>query len=102
MTSDWARTGSVLLTGGGVFVFLFVSALAGAIGMGAAKLSFPYATLLAWFGPTALVVAFIASVLTAGVYTVTVMARRRTLQSKIPFGPFMALGVVVGLLAAAP
>jgi leader peptidase (prepilin peptidase)/N-methyltransferase len=102
LDSNWGRTGSAVLTGVVVFAFLFLAALGRTIGMGDAKLSLPYTTLLAWFGSGALQAAAVGAILLAGAYTVFVLARDRTLRSMIPFGPFMGLGLIIGLWSAAP
>lgn len=90
-----------VLVGGSIFAVLFVAALGGVIGMGDAKLSLPYATLLAWFtGPT-LQLAGLVTVFAAGIFTVGLLAARRGAKAMIAFGPFMALGFVAGLWVGA-
>lgn len=79
-----------------------LAALIGALGMGDAKLSFPYATILAWFGSTALQLAGVATIVTAGVFVLVVLVRQRTRSTLVAFGPFMALGLVAAVLAIGP
>ena len=98
---DLARTARSVGIAIAVFLVVAVLGLAGGIGMGDVKFSYPLAAILAWFGSTSMRVAVIVMILVAGVYTAVTLIRNRSSKMMIPFGPFMAAGFVAGVLAAA-
>jgi len=99
---DVAQAVTALGIGAAVFVGLFVLGLAGGIGMGDVKFSFPLAVMLTWLGSRSLQLAVLVMFLSAGIYTVAKLIRSRSMRMQIPFGPFMALGYVAGVLVAGP
>ena len=83
--------------------FLFVAAIAypGGMGMGDVKLAF----VMGLFLGREVGVAMFAGLLAGSVVGVAIVARKGTKEGRktaIPFGPFLALGGLVGLLAGEP
>lgn len=99
---DVERAVTALGIGAAVFVGLFVFGLVGGLGMGDAKFSFSLALMLGWLGNLSLEIAVLVMFLSAGAYTVTKLIKSRSRKMQIPFGPFMALGYVAGVLVAGP
>ena len=91
----------VLIAGGIAFVALFVTALAypAGMGMGDVKLAGAMGLYLgSWVAP-AMLVAFLAG----SIVGIAIIARegRDARKKGVPFGPFLALGGLVGILAGA-
>lgn len=85
----------------GGFLLAFALAYPRGMGMGDVKL----AGVLGLFLGRSVAVALLVGVLAATIVGVAVMARlgiSRGRKTAVPFGPFLALGGVVGLLAGAP
>ena len=89
----------LLIAGAAAFAFLLVAALAypAGMGMGDVKLAGVIGLFLGLSVVPALLVAFAAG----SVVGIAIMARQglRARKSGVPFGPFLALGGLVGLLA---
>ena len=72
----------------------------GAVGLGDAKLAASLGTMLAWSGWPALAAGVLAGFLLAAVYGLgLLLSGRATRGQRIPFGPFMAGGTLLVLLA---
>jgi leader peptidase (prepilin peptidase) / N-methyltransferase len=88
-----------ILAGAGAGLFFLIAALAypGGMGMGDVKLAFLLGVALGRVVPVALLLGMIAAI----VPSVVLFARhgRAARKMKIPFGPFLALGGVIGLFA---
>jgi leader peptidase (prepilin peptidase)/N-methyltransferase len=84
--------------GAGLFLFLFAFVFRGALGMGDVKLG----GVLGLYLSGSVVVAMVAGVLAGGVGAVAVLARSGVKvgsKTKIAYGPYLAFGGIVGLLA---
>jgi leader peptidase (prepilin peptidase)/N-methyltransferase len=84
--------------GGFLFLFLFAVAFRGALGMGDVKLG----GVIGLYLSGSVVVAMVAGVLAGGVGGLTVLARsgvKAGVKTKIAYGPYLAFGGIVGLLA---
>jgi leader peptidase (prepilin peptidase)/N-methyltransferase len=84
--------------GAGLFLFLFAVIFRGALGMGDVKLG----GVLGLYLSGSVVVAMVVGILAGGVGAVVVLARsgvKAGAKAKIAYGPYLALGGVVGLLA---
>jgi leader peptidase (prepilin peptidase) / N-methyltransferase len=97
------------LTGLGAGLLFLVLALIGSYFFGADALGFGDVKLVAFIGlilgihQTAIVTALFLGVLFAGVISlVLVLARRLTMKSGIPYGPFLAAGALVVLYQLGP
>jgi prepilin signal peptidase PulO-like enzyme (type II secretory pathway) len=98
-----------LLTGLGAGLLFLVLALIGSFFFGADALGFGDVKLVAFIGlivgvhNVAIVSALFLGVLSAGVISlVLVAARRLTMKSGIPYGPFLAMGALVVLYQLGP
>jgi leader peptidase (prepilin peptidase)/N-methyltransferase len=82
----------------GAFLFFFALVSGGGLGMGDVKLGFVLGLFLGKYVLVALVVGLIAS----AIFSIGVLAKRGVSEgrkTKIPLGPFLALGGVVAVLA---
>jgi leader peptidase (prepilin peptidase) / N-methyltransferase len=100
-----AESGSFLraLAGGAVALALYLGLLLAypaGMGLGDVKLSGVLGLYLGWLGWGVLAVGLFAGFLLGGVFGVALMAvGRGGRKSKVPFGPFMLLGALLGVLA---
>lgn len=99
LAADPAALPDRLLAGLGAGGFLLIAALAypGGMGMGDVKL----AAVMGLYLGTAVIPAMLVALIAGAVVGLAIMARHGAGERKraIPFGPFLALGGVVGLLA---
>ena len=73
----------------------FVAAFAGVLGMGDAKLTAAMGALLGW---PAVLPALFCGILTGGLVSgLLLLSRRIERKERIPYGPFLALGGIVGI-----
>ncbi len=73
----------------------------GAIGWGDVKLAGVLGLYLGWLGASAWWLGTLAGFVIGGLYATGVLVTRRgSRKSEIPFGPFMIVGAVVGILAS--
>lgn len=79
---------------------LFVLNLGGLVGMGDVKLVVPLGMIAGWLGAEALVVSIVVSVASSGVVglLLLLLTRNRERPAEVPYGPFLALGLLVGML----
>lgn len=97
----WADLGRALLGGVALFAFYLVLALVypPGMGMGDVKLAGVLGMGAAWFGWGPLIVGGFLGFLLGAMGGVALMATRRAgRKSAIPFGPYMIVGVLVGVL----
>lgn len=66
------------------------------MGMGDVKLAFPLGLILGW--PNILVAVFFAFISGACVGILTILLKKKKLQSAIPFGPFLIFGTLIALV----
>lgn len=86
-----------LILGGCYFVLAVIAP--GQLGLGDVKLAGLLGLALAWVSwPTLLLGGCLAFLLSAGASLLLLAARRITLKSAIPFGPFMLAGAVLALI----
>ena len=91
-----AAVGALAL--GGLYAGLWF-AYPGGMGFGDVKLAPTLGALLAWVSYGALAVGAFAGFLTGGVFGIAlILAGRGGRKSKVPFGPFMILGALLGIL----
>ncbi|MET8470119.1 A24 family peptidase [Streptomyces sp. NPDC006422] len=85
--------------GMGGFYLLLLLAYPKGMGFGDVKLAVGLGAALGWYGWGVLFLGVFAGVLLNGLYAlVLVVARRAGRKSEIPFGPFMILGALAGVL----
>ena len=99
---DLGRSGRALGFGLALSAALFVASIIGGLGMGDVKYGFPMAATLGWFGSQALFSALFVMSLSGAIVAAGVLMTKGGRGTNIPYGPFMALGLVLGLLASAP
>jgi leader peptidase (prepilin peptidase) / N-methyltransferase len=86
----------------GLFAFYYVLALVypAGMGFGDVKLAGVLGLYLGWLGVDRVVVGtFLAFLVSAAVGLGLVLARRATMKSHLPFGPFMLLGALLAVLS---
>lgn len=99
---DLARAGFGALVMGAVYLLLVVIYPAG-MGLGDLKLAPILGAYLAWVGWGALVVGLFAGFLVGGVFGLVLMLLGRAKRkSAIPYGPWMLLGALLGVLWGQP
>lgn len=82
------------------FYLAIVVAYPKGMGLGDAKLAGVLGLFLGWLGWGALAVGAFAGFLTGGLFGLVLLATRRAgRKAAIPFGPFMLVGALIGLLA---
>lgn len=104
-TGDWGALLRATLGGAVLWVAYLVMALVypAGMGFGDVKLAGVLGAVMAWFGWGALGVGAFAAFALGGVYSLgLILARRAGRKSGIPFGPWMILGAVVGVLVGEP
>ena len=83
------------------FVFALPAFIGGGMGMGDAKLVGVLGLFLGWHAVIAIMVGLAVGT-AVGVFVIASQGMSRGRKAKIPFGPFLALGGIVALLAGAP
>lgn len=97
-----ARAALAALGVGGAFLVL-QRALPRALGRGDVRLATLCAFFLGWLGLRILAVSFLAAFIAGGLVGVGLLAAGRAkAKSRLPFGPFLAFGGLLGVLAGAP
>lgn len=98
---EWSRLLLAAIGGAGLWALYFVLAVAkpGGMGFGDVKLAGVLGMALGWSGWGTLAVGSFTAFLVGGVVAIAlVVARRATRTSRVPFGPWMVVGALVGLL----
>lgn len=105
---DVGRAVRALAVGLAVAAAFLAVAVVGDLGMGDVKLALPVGMVAAWLGATAGRATVVATGLSAAVGAAVLLARSRNRgegggpRPRLPFGPFLALGALAGLLVAGP
>lgn len=97
----WLR--AIAAAGGLALLFAATTLVFGArgFGLGDAKLALSIGAVLGWFGWPVVLLGMLVAFLGSGVTAVLLLvARRISWSQQLPFGPFLVLGAVVGVLAA--
>lgn len=100
VTGDLGRTAAALGWGCAAFgVFLLLNLTVG-LGMGDVKYAWPVAATLGWFGWPALKVGIYGLIVSGGIVAVVLLARGRSKDTRVAYGPYMAFGLLCGLAQA--
>ncbi|HEX2063439.1 MAG TPA: prepilin peptidase [Acidimicrobiales bacterium] len=102
---EWDALGDAAVGGVLAWAVLFLIHLASPRGMGFGdvRLAGLIGVHLGWLGPGHVLLGlFLAFLSAAAAGLGLIAARRRTRKDKVPFGPFLALGAVVAVLAGGP
>lgn len=99
---DPARSGRALLFGLAAAGFLLIGNLIGGLGMGDVKYAFPLAASLGWFGSEPVLTWAFVTAAVGGLAGFAVIVTGQGRRHRIPYGPFMTIGFLAGVLAAAP
>lgn len=103
--ADWRRAMfvGVALPGGMFALSLAFQLLRGQVGMGMGdvKWGIGLGVAMGWLGPWSVVAFLVATVLASGVVAIVLLALGHAATARFPFGPYLAVGAVVGLLAPA-
>lgn len=97
---DPRRAVVALAAGLAASVVLLALGFVGRIGMGDVKLAFPVGVIAAWLGAGAIEVTLLATALSSFLAAVAALAAGRGRHYGLPFGLFLALGSVAGILLA--
>ncbi|MDQ1719996.1 MAG: leader peptidase (prepilin peptidase) / N-methyltransferase [Pseudonocardiales bacterium] len=101
---DWSALLRAAIGGAILFLFYLVLALVhpAGMGLGDVKLSALLGALLAYISWSALIVGALAGFMLAALVGIAMIASRRGgLKTAIPFGPFMIVGTMLGILVGA-
>lgn len=96
---DLGRAGWAFATAAIAFVVLLAMNIAAGFGMGDVKYGSVAALILGWFGGSAITTAVMVMALSGGVVALVLLARGRRDQA-LAYGPYLALGLVAGLVVA--
>lgn len=101
MAGTWIQTGMfpwlALTAAAGYFVFLYLLAWLGGMGMGDVKLAGVLGGASGLVSLQVVVMSPVAAFLTAGLVSLVVWALTRTSKTRIPFGPFLLAGFWLAL-----
>lgn len=97
---DLGRAGRAMAFGLVASTVLLVANLIGGLGMGDVKYGYPVAATVGWFGWDALAVTILVTAFSGGLVGAVLLAIGRGRNYALSYGPFMALGLVAGLVAA--
>ena len=79
---------------------LLAASLIGGLGMGDVKYGYPMAATVGWFGWDALSTAIVVTTVSGAAVATILLVAGRGRQHQLSYGPYMALGLVVGLVVA--
>jgi len=96
---DSGRVGRAFGIAAAAFVVLFVMNIVAGFGMGDVKYGTVAALILGWFGGDALTTAVMVMALSGGVVAVVLLLQGKRDQD-LAYGPYLALGLIAGLVVA--
>ncbi len=103
--ADWRRAMlvGIALPGGMLALSLAFQLARGQVGMGMGdvKWGISLGVAMGWLGPWSVVAFLVATVLASGVVAIVLLALGHGATARFPFGPYLAVGTVVGLLVPA-
>lgn len=99
--ADLGRGARAFGFGVAVTAVLLLANIAGGLGMGDVKYGFPWAITIGWFGWPPLSLAIVVTTVAGAIVAVAVLVSGRGRGRRLSYGPYMALGLIAGLLAAA-
>ena len=97
---DLGRSGRALWLGVATAAILLGANLVGGLGMGDVKYGFPMAATLGWYGWDTLFIGLLVTTIGGAVAAVVLLIQRRQREQELAYGPYMALGLTVGLIVA--
>lgn len=103
VTGEWAAFLGAVGAGAGLFALYFLLAVASpsGIGMGDVKLAALVGLMLGYLGWTPVLVGATAGFLIGGLTSLfALLSGRASLKTRLPFGPAMLAGTVIGMLVA--
>ncbi len=102
VVGDVGRSSRAIAFAMAAVAIFFIANLVGGMGMGDVKYVFPLVTALGWFGWLAIASAAVATAITGAAAATAALATGRGRKYRLPYGPFMSIGFVAGLLRVAP
>ena len=96
---------TAVIGGAGLYAFYFVLCFGTAgkgLGFGDVKLAGVLGLFLGWLGGRDVLVGAIAGIFAGGIVAVVLLARGAGRKAQVPFGPFLVIGALVGVLAGHP
>ena len=100
MSADW-RLGQVLGSAAVWAVFfgiVYVASLGKGMGLGDVKFAPVLGAVLGWFGWGASIFGLLAAFVVGGMFSLALLLMGRSRRQAIPFGPFMIVGALIGLM----
>lgn len=97
---DRGRVAGSLVAAASLSAAFLVISLVGQLGMGDVKLAFPVGLVMGWLGHGALPAMGLVALVSSAVMAVAMLVRGGSRHDTLPFGPFLALGAVAGILVA--
>lgn len=98
IADDPGRAGRAIGFGLALSAVLLAVNVIDALGMGDVKYGYPMATAVGWFGWNALAVAILVMTVGGGLVAVAALMSGKGRRHRLSYGPYMALGLVAGLL----
>lgn len=98
VTNDLQRGFTAVAAGVASTLVLLVMSVVGGLGMGDVKFAYPLGAVLGWFGWSPILVAVIVMTVGGAIAGLVVLASGKGSDHRICYGPYMALGLVAGLL----
>lgn len=100
VTDDLGRGGRALAVGAVAFLVGLLANLAGGMGMGDVKYAFPLFATVGFFGREAVAATVLVTTVAGAAAGAVVLAMGLGRRFRLPYGPFMSLGLVAGLVVA--
>ena len=106
LTGDLGRSAWALAWGGAAVGLFFLAHLGAGLGMGDVKFAWPVGVTLGWFGWGSVRIGLIGMCITGALVALLVQRLRGNAEQglsktrRLPFGPFMTIGLVWGVLQA--
>jgi leader peptidase (prepilin peptidase)/N-methyltransferase len=99
---DLGRTAAALVSGLLFSTVLLAMSFIGPLGMGDVKVAFPIGAVAGWLGLAAVQATILTTTVSGALVAGALLLAGRSREHLLPYGPFLALGSLAGMLAGAP
>jgi leader peptidase (prepilin peptidase)/N-methyltransferase len=96
---DLPRAAIAMAVGLAFSAVLLALSLTGQVGMGDVKLALPIGVVAGWLGPGAIQATVLTTSISGGLAAAALLLAGRGRKHTLPYGPFLAIGSVVGIAA---